>query len=108
MTGLPSFLKAAALHYNMTSVQKDKVCEQVKSGRLHFLLVSPEAVAGGGGAFGSLLRHLPPIAFVCIDEAHCVSHWSHNFRPSYLRSPSHCHYCRYRHTVTTVTTVPHS
>ena len=45
---------------------------QVKSDRLHFLLVSPEAVAGGGGAFGTLLPHLPPIVFVCIDEAHCV------------------------------------
>jgi len=85
VTGLPPFLKAAALHYNMTASQKEKVVEQVKSGKLHFLLVSPEAVAGGGGAFGSLLPNLPPIAFVCIDEAHCVSHWSHNFRPSYLR-----------------------
>jgi len=85
VTGLPPFLKAAALHYNMTTSQKEKVAEQVKSGKLHFLLVSPEAVAGGGGAFGSLLPYLPPIAFVCIDEAHCVSHWSHNFRPSYLR-----------------------
>jgi len=85
VTGLPPFLKAAALHYNMTASQKEKVVEMVKSGKLHFLLVSPEAVAGGGGAFGSLLPHLPPIAFVCIDEAHCVSHWSHNFRPSYLR-----------------------
>jgi hypothetical protein len=43
---------------------------QVKSGRLHFLLVSPEAVVGGGGAFGTLLPHLLPIVFVCIDEAH--------------------------------------
>jgi len=85
VTGLPPFLKAAALHYNMTASQKEKVVEQVKSGKLHFLLVSPEAVAGGGGAFGALLPNLPPIAFVCIDEAHCVSHWSHNFRPSYLR-----------------------
>ena len=100
--GLPPFLKAAALHYNMTQTQKDKVrflsvnsfltaCSQmqvtdaVKSGKLHFLLVSPESVTGGGGMFGSLLPFLPPIAFVCIDEAHCVSHWSHNFRPSYLR-----------------------
>ena len=29
MTGLPSFLKAAALHYNMTQAQKDKVVDQV-------------------------------------------------------------------------------
>lgn len=60
--------------------------EQIKSGKVEILLVSPEAVVSGekSTGFGSLLRQLPPIAFACIDEAHCVSQWSHNFRPSYL------------------------
>lgn len=85
VTGLPPHLRAACLHYNMTKRAREKVVESVKTDRLHFLLVSPEAVAGGGGMFGQLIPHLPPIAFVCIDEAHCVSQWSHNFRPAYLR-----------------------
>ena len=85
IVGLPSFIKAGTLHYNQTSVQRNKVVDQIKSGKLHFLLISPETLAGGGGLFGSLIKDLPPIAFVCIDEAHCVSQWSHNFRPAYLR-----------------------
>ena len=42
---------------------------------------------GGGSGNGCLpsVSQLPQIAFACIDEAHCVSEWSHNFRPSYLR-----------------------
>ena len=42
---------------------------------------------GGGSGNGCLpsVSRLPQIAFACIDEAHCVSEWSHNFRPSYLR-----------------------
>lgn len=60
--------------------------DELKNGRVNVLLISPEAVVSGenSSGFGSLLRQLPPIAFACIDEAHCVSQWSHNFRPSYL------------------------
>lgn len=68
------------------SRQRELTMENIKNGLVDILLVSPEAVVSGEKAtgFGSLLRQLPPIAFACIDEAHCVSQWSHNFRPSYL------------------------
>ena len=87
VTGLPPFLKAACLHTNLTRPQRDKTIQAVKEGRIHILLVSPEAVvaSGAGGLLGTLMKDLPPIGFACVDEAHCVSQWSHNFRPSYLR-----------------------
>ncbi|XP_056634994.1 ATP-dependent DNA helicase Q4 [Diorhabda sublineata] len=84
--GIPKFMKAACLHSNQTAVQRKKIMEAISMGELSILLVSPEAVVSGEKqkGFSSFLRKLPPIAFACIDEAHCVSQWSHNFRPSYL------------------------
>ncbi|KAG1655794.1 ATP-dependent DNA helicase Q4 [Nymphon striatum] len=83
--GLPVCLKAACFHTNQTSVQRKKVLESVQDGKVHVLLVSPEAIVGGNGSSGFLPSKIPPVAFACIDEVHCVSEWSHNFRPSYLR-----------------------
>ncbi|XP_052860707.1 uncharacterized protein LOC128267812 [Anopheles cruzii] len=84
--GVPDFLNAQCLHKNQTPKVRDGVMAAIVAGEVDVLLVSPEAVVAGEKAtgFGSLLRQLPPIAFACIDEAHCVSQWSHNFRPSYL------------------------
>uniref|UniRef100_A0A1A9X0I5 ATP-dependent DNA helicase Q4 n=1 Tax=Glossina brevipalpis TaxID=37001 RepID=A0A1A9X0I5_9MUSC len=86
VTGVPHFLRAHCLHTNQTPQQKVKTLELISNGEIDILLVSPEAVVAGerSTGFGSILRQLPPIAFACIDEAHCVSQWSHNFRPSYL------------------------
>ncbi|XP_062846885.1 ATP-dependent DNA helicase Q4 [Trichomycterus rosablanca] len=88
LSGLPSKLKAACIHSNMSQKQREAAIEKVKAGQVHVLLLSPEALVGGGHSGSGCLPpadQLPPVAFACIDEAHCVSEWSHNFRPCYLR-----------------------
>lgn len=84
--GMPKVLSAACLHTNQTPKIREQVMQSVKDGKVNILLMSPEAVVAGekSTGFGALLRQLPPIAFACIDEVHCISQWSHNFRPSYL------------------------
>jgi len=84
--GMPKVLSAACLHTNQTPKIREQVMQSVKDGKVNILLVSPEAVVASekSTGFGALLKQLPPIAFACIDEVHCISQWSHNFRPSYL------------------------
>ncbi|XP_047993660.1 ATP-dependent DNA helicase Q4 [Leguminivora glycinivorella] len=83
---MPDFLKAGCLHTNQPPTQRKKIIQCLKDGEINILLISPEALISGDSSngFAGLFKSLPPIAFACIDEAHCVSQWSHNFRPSYL------------------------
>lgn len=84
--GIPNFLKAHCLHTGQNQQKQLAIMEMIQRGEIDILLLSPEAIVAGekSTGFGSILRKLPPIAFACIDEVHCVSQWSHNFRPSYL------------------------
>uniref|UniRef100_A0A915EY84 DNA 3'-5' helicase n=1 Tax=Echinococcus canadensis TaxID=519352 RepID=A0A915EY84_9CEST len=52
-------------------------------GHYAYVLMSPEALVESDWILRQ--NRLPPISFVCIDEAHCLADWSHHFRPAYLQ-----------------------
>jgi ATP-dependent DNA helicase Q4 len=84
---LSKCLPGAMLSVNQTPKERERVINDVERGVIKVLFISPERLCSD-----SFLERLFPqdtkpmidIAFACIDEAHCVSEWSHNFRPSYL------------------------
>ncbi|XP_014216377.1 ATP-dependent DNA helicase Q4 [Copidosoma floridanum] len=83
---IPEFLSAACLHSNQSVKIRQRILQNLKDGKLNMLLLSPETIVAEDRSnnLGIMFRDMPPIAFACIDEVHCISQWSHSFRPSYL------------------------
>jgi len=71
---------AAFINSSMTTAEKIQVTNQLRAGELNLLYISPEKLAQERSL--NFLKTLG-ISFIAIDEAHCISHWGHDFRPDY-------------------------
>ncbi len=74
-------LRAAYLNSSLSAALKRHVEVRLTSGELDLIYVSPERYAMP--EFIACLKRIK-LAFVAIDEAHCISEWGHDFRPDYL------------------------
>jgi len=74
-------IRAAAIYSGMQNDDILQTLENAIFGGVKFLYVSPERLSSE--LFRVKLRHMN-ICFICVDEAHCISQWGYDFRPSYL------------------------
>ncbi|MBR1932640.1 MAG: RecQ family ATP-dependent DNA helicase [Prevotella sp.] len=74
-------IKAAAIYSGMSHDDIVQTLENAVFGGVKLLYVSPERLSSD--IFRTKLRHMQ-VSFICVDEAHCISQWGYDFRPSYL------------------------
>ena len=75
-------IKAAAIYSGLTHEEILTTLENAIFGGIKLLYVSPERLSSD--LFQTKLRHMK-ISFITVDEAHCISQWGYDFRPSYLQ-----------------------
>ena len=79
VNGIP----AAFLNSSQSPNEQQRITDQLKNNQIKLLYLAPERLFGSGNNLINFLKSLP-VCLIAIDEAHCISHWGHDFRPEYL------------------------
>jgi len=73
---------AAFINSTMSFIETEEVLNKIAFGSIKLLYLAPERIESL--KFAERIKELKPIN-IFVDEAHCISEWGHNFRPSYLK-----------------------
>ena len=97
---------AELINSTLSNHEFREIIDQAREGSYKLLYVAPERLETE--SFLSLLEEIP-VSMVAVDEAHCVSQWGHDFRPSYRRIHSMIERLPKRPIITafTATATPH-
>ncbi|WP_345950426.1 DNA helicase RecQ [Mucilaginibacter sp. PAMB04274] len=79
INGIP----AAYLNSTQSNGEQQDIINRLKAGQIKLLYLAPERLFSSESRLVGFLKSLP-VSLIAIDEAHCISHWGHDFRPEYL------------------------